>query len=395
MVSQEMKIYGSKNVFDMAIGRMRYLFDEFPNVVVTSSGGKDSTVILNLALMVAEEKGRLPLKVLFIDQEAEWQVVIDHMRIIMGDPRVYPMWFQIPMKIFNATSTHEPWLHCWEEGKEWMREKEPGSYRINKYGTDRFKEMFGAIIGGEFESEKTCTLSGVRCDESPSRKMGLTEPKKPKYTWITWGRPLKHESHMTFYPIYDWSLSDVWAAIEKNGWPYCKLYDLMHQFGLSTNRMRVSNIHHETAVHSLFFMQEIEPDTWDKAVRRLSGINTAGMIGGKDYFTPTQLPPMFSGWAEYRDYLLENLVTDQTIKDSMIKTFRHLDERYVSKMAHPEALIKIEINTILLNDFSFTKMSNFLRCPGMNAFRQSVERGKAIWGKHEQFVPDHLRANFR
>ena len=65
-----MKIYNNQNVLDAALNRIRFLFDEFPNVIVGFSGGKDSTATLNLCLQVAEEKKRLPLKVLFIDQEA-------------------------------------------------------------------------------------------------------------------------------------------------------------------------------------------------------------------------------------------------------------------------------------------------------------------------------------
>ncbi len=51
-----MKIYKSRNVFDAALERIMIFFDEFPNLIVGFSGGKDSTVTLNLALKVAEEK---------------------------------------------------------------------------------------------------------------------------------------------------------------------------------------------------------------------------------------------------------------------------------------------------------------------------------------------------
>lgn len=72
------RVYRDQNVYEAALDRMRWLFDEFEDVVVTISGGKDSTVIFNLALMVAREKNRLPLRVFFLDQEAEWNVVIEH-----------------------------------------------------------------------------------------------------------------------------------------------------------------------------------------------------------------------------------------------------------------------------------------------------------------------------
>jgi len=53
------------NVYDAAIKRFEYLFDNFDKVVVSFSGGKDSTVCLNLALEVAKKKNKLPLDVYF------------------------------------------------------------------------------------------------------------------------------------------------------------------------------------------------------------------------------------------------------------------------------------------------------------------------------------------
>ena len=50
-----MKIYSKNNVLVEAEKRIHRLFDDFENVVVGFSGGKDSTVCLNLTLKVAEE----------------------------------------------------------------------------------------------------------------------------------------------------------------------------------------------------------------------------------------------------------------------------------------------------------------------------------------------------
>ena len=58
------------SVYDKALERINSLFDRFDKVVVSFSGGKDSTVCLNLALMVAAERGRLPLDVYTFDEEA-------------------------------------------------------------------------------------------------------------------------------------------------------------------------------------------------------------------------------------------------------------------------------------------------------------------------------------
>ena len=90
-----MKIYKKNNVYEEALNRIRFLYDEFDEVVVGYSGGKDSTVTLRLAVEVAREKGKLPVKALFIDQEAEWGAVIEHMREVQADPDVELLWYQI------------------------------------------------------------------------------------------------------------------------------------------------------------------------------------------------------------------------------------------------------------------------------------------------------------
>jgi predicted phosphoadenosine phosphosulfate sulfurtransferase len=350
-----MKIYLKQNVFDAALDRIRLLFDEFPNVIVNISGGKDSTVVLNLALIVAEEKKRLPLNVLFIDQEAEWQTVIDHIRVVMADPQIKPYWLQVPIKIFNATSTLEPWLQCWEDGKEWMREKELGSIHENKYGTDRFAQMFDGFIANMFPDQKACYLAGVRTEETPMRFLGLTGHNT--YNGITWGKIINRKvGHYSFYPIYDWSYTDVWKSIHDNKWSYCKIYDYMYQQGVQINKMRVSNLHHETAVHALFYLQEIEGETWSKLTKRLSGINSVTHIGN-EFLCPHDLPFMFETWRDYRDYLLENLISDKQNKDDLAKMFASDDGKYDDNALVD--LVRKQISIIMTNDFHGTKMGSF------------------------------------
>lgn len=113
-----MKIYSKQNVFDAALDRIRYLFDEFPNVVVGYSGGKDSTVCFHLAMMIAKEKDRLPLNVMWIDQEAEWQGTVDMCEKVMTYPDVKPYWFQMPIVITNNASSYERFFYCWAKERE-------------------------------------------------------------------------------------------------------------------------------------------------------------------------------------------------------------------------------------------------------------------------------------
>lgn len=352
-----MKIYKKMNVFVEAINRIRWLFDEFPNIVCNVSGGKDSTVLFNLCLKVAREKNRLPLNVMFIDQEAEWEATIEQIKLMMYHPDVNSKWLQIPIKLFNATSFSDHWLYCWDEQNKhkWMREKDVISQKENIYNEDRFKKLFAAILETDYPNTKSAYISGVRVEESPTRAMGLTY--YPCYKGITWGsRQSKKNEYYTFYPIYDWSYTDVWKAIYENDWSYNKMYDFQYRYGVSLQNMRVSNVHHETAVWNLFYTQEVEPKTYEKLTQRLQGIDMAVKMGREDYFVDN-LPFMFKNWKEYRDYLLENLI-DVEWQPAFKKKFKQMDDKYYG-MENMDALYKIGCSTILTNDLDFEKFNNF------------------------------------
>src|SRR5690606_5749057 len=93
------------NVYDAALGRIRWLFEEFDGKVsVSCSGGKDSTVVVELAAMVAKERGDLPLDVWWLDQETEFQATVDYMRYLMYErDDINLRWYQIPWRLENAT----------------------------------------------------------------------------------------------------------------------------------------------------------------------------------------------------------------------------------------------------------------------------------------------------
>ena len=112
-----------ENVYDLAIKRINRTYDIFDNVVVMFSGGKDSTVCLNLTLEIAKERNKLPLHVFFFDEEAIPYETIDYVKRVAELPEVEMHWLCLPVKHRNGCSLKEPFWYPWapEDEEKWVR----------------------------------------------------------------------------------------------------------------------------------------------------------------------------------------------------------------------------------------------------------------------------------
>ena len=352
------RMYLKDNVYEAARKRLAWLFDEFPNLVVCNSGGKDSTILTELALEIARDKGRLPLDVMFLDQELEWQETIEYMRTVMYRPDIRPHWVQVPFQLSNATSKDTAWLNAWDPSLEsqWMRPKEPIGITENVYGTMRFKELFDAYAAHTWPGQKLVWLAGLRADESPGRTRGVTS--QLTYGGETWGRKMTGKEHYSMYPIYDWSAVDVWKCIHEKGWKYNSIYDAQYQQGVRFREMRISALCHELALKSLWTLQEISPETYELVIKRLAGTDAVIKLG-EDQMLVMKVPPMFRDWADYRDYLLPRLIQNPEWVEKMRAQFEADDEWYVNAPWFWE-LQRNHVQSILCNDWEFVRRANYM-----------------------------------
>jgi predicted phosphoadenosine phosphosulfate sulfurtransferase len=342
-------VYLGANVLEAAIERLNFIFDECDDIVVSMSGGKDSTVLFNLAMIVAKERGRLPLKVMWLDHEAEWQSTVDYMRSIMYRDDIKPYWYQIPFRFTNSLSFGDNFLNIWDpDAKDlWIHPQDPISIKVNPTKYDRFHSIIANLSGccDVRDKKHVASLVGMRIDESYHRRQAITY-SKAKYKGMTWCSMLL-KNVRTFWPIYDFTPKDIWKAIAQNGWDYNRIYDQYYRYGVNTVKMRVSALIHETAWTAALKLQEIEPVTYNRFVNRVVGANCFNQF--QDEISPKKLPYVFSSWREYRDYLLESITQEQ---------YRELFRKRWAKQ-DSEDWHKLHVHEILINDIDGTVNSNY------------------------------------
>lgn len=345
------QVYINKPVLDAARERMAYIFDEFENIIVSISGGKDSTVLAHLALTEAHRRDRR-VGMFFLDEEVVYDSTIRQIEYLINlyPDNTIPLWLQVEFNLTNAVSLTEPQLKCWEAGKHkiWMRPKQANSIKFPPW--DREKEtirnknkgfgFYDALDNFQNSRENTAFLVGLRATESPNRWRAVS--KNPGYKNVFWCTKMKH-GNVSFYPLYDWNFHDIWKYIYDNQLKYSKIYDYMHKKGMGLQEIRVSSLIHEKSFKSLVELPEFEPKTYNRLLKRIKGISI-GNLYGKDskMLRVSKLPKNFKTWIEYRDFLLQTY-PDPDKKPIFEKRFvKHLNNRYVARQ---------QCRQLILNDY--------------------------------------------
>lgn len=311
-------IYGNKDVVTAAKERVAYLFDNYDNIQLSFSGGKDSTVLFHLINEEAKKRNR-KFYLFFLDQEAEYEGTIEMVEWAMSQPNVIPLWYQVPMFMTNSCSSEQLFLWAWGEGEQWVRPKNNLAIKsINKKYPKRFyKFVLWASNQLKQLNGSSVSIVGLRAEESPSRRFVMFGEDNNLF-WLR----RKHEPHKA-YPIIDWSYTDVWKFLCENHLKYNRVYDKMYMLGRNLRQMRVSNLIHEKAYRCLVDLQEIEPETYDKLENRLKGVHCASIYAKENLmYSIKKLPSVFKTWKEYKDFLLDNIHPD------LAKIFRYQWSRF-------------------------------------------------------------------
>lgn len=336
-MSKGSKLYLRQSVLEAAEERMRLIFDRFGEVVVSVSGGKDSTVALELARREGVRRGRT-VHAFFLDQEAEYRATVEQVRHMLHQPGVQGHWYQVPLRMTNATSYEQEFLHAWAPGEPWMREQEPDAI-TGVAAPDRFYGFFPWLE--KHWGRDTCFIIGLRAEESLNRFRAVT--RHPAVDGLMWSSPGDCGA-IRMFPLYDWTFEDVWTYIGNEGLIYNHIYDLMWAKGRKIPELRVSNLIHEMAFRSLEDLQEFEPDTYEALLRRLKGVTTAARYAGeRTVFRASKLPDGFASWRAYRDFLLETYPGSPERRQAFIDRF--------ARQKQTESVFRQQAGQLMINDW--------------------------------------------
>lgn len=275
------KIYGNKSVWTAAIDRLDYVYCEFDKVYLSLSGGKDSGVLLNLAIESARRNNKLPVHVLIVDLEAQYKHTVEFIQRMVEREEVKAYWVCLPIHLRNSVSQFESHWLCWDEDKRdaWVREyPEHGSvikdidyFPFFRKGME-FEEFVTEFGDWFAEGENSACLVGIRADESQNRYRTIANFKKKRYKKLQWSTQVT-PSVYNFYPIYDWTTNDIWIANGKYKFDYNHIYDLMYLAGVPLAQMRLCQPYGDDQRKGLYLYKILEPETWTKVVNRVEGAN--------------------------------------------------------------------------------------------------------------------------
>lgn len=283
----KLKQYMETDVLTEARKRIEYTFDNFERILISFSGGKDSSVMFHLVMDEAIKRNRV-IGVMLIDFEAQYKRTSDHAVEMFERYKDYieVYWICLPIKLRNAASNFEPVWCCWdpERKADWVREMPKHEGLISDQAQlpffqpmMEFEEFIVLFAEWYAQDRPTGCFIGIRADESLNRFRTIAVFDKETHGGKRWTTKVTDYAY-NIYPIYDWRTQDIWIYHAKNpDREHNEIYDLMHHAGVKPSQQRLCQPYGDDQRRGLWLYHILEPETWYKVVARVNGANSAAL----------------------------------------------------------------------------------------------------------------------